>query len=201
MLFKRRFHDGIRDGSLTLTFRFWRHARVRPGGRYRFGAGEVLEVDSVEAVELGSIGDREARRAGFPSAAELRRELERGARRRLAPDEGVCRVSFHYVGERADPRAALREDVGEAALAEVRRKLERMDRRSRRGEWTRSMLSLIAARPRTAASRLAAEAGREVPAFKADVRKLKALGLTVSYEIGYELSPRGRALLAALDSD
>ena len=32
-------------------------------------------------------------------------------------------------------------------------------------------------------------------AFKRDVRKLKELGLTRSLEVGYELSPRGRAYL------
>ena len=37
------------------------------------------------------------------------------------------------------------------------------------------------------------------PTFKLDVRKLKRLGLTVSLEVGYELSPRGRAYLAHLD--
>jgi hypothetical protein len=33
--------------------------------------------------------------------------------------------------------------------------------------------------------------------FKANVRKLKALGLTESLDVGYRLSPRGEALLAA----
>jgi hypothetical protein len=33
--------------------------------------------------------------------------------------------------------------------------------------------------------------------FKIDVRKLKNLGLTESLDIGYRLSPRGRAYLAA----
>jgi len=32
--------------------------------------------------------------------------------------------------------------------------------------------------------------------FKANVRKLKALGLTESLEVGYRLSPRGEALLS-----
>ena len=35
--------------------------------------------------------------------------------------------------------------------------------------------------------------GRETAPFKADVRKLKELGLTESLEVGYRLSPRGRA--------
>jgi hypothetical protein len=38
----------------------------------------------------------------------------------------------------------------------------------------------------------------ETQAFKTDVRKLKGLGLTESLEVGYRLSPRGVALLAAL---
>ena len=41
---------------------------------------------------------------------------------------------------------------------------------------------------------LAARLGRETLAFKIDVRKLKALGLTESLEVGYRLSPRGQAL-------
>ena len=43
---------------------------------------------------------------------------------------------------------------------------------------------------------LAAALGRERLPFEADVRKLKALGLTESLEVGYRRSPRGRAFLA-----
>jgi hypothetical protein len=43
-----------------------------------------------------------------------------------------------------------------------------------------------------------AAAGRERHPFKTDVRKHKELGLTESLEVGYRLSPRGRALLARL---
>ena len=31
--------------------------------------------------------------------------------------------------------------------------------------------------------------------MKADIRKLKSLGLTISHDVGYELSPRGAAYL------
>ena len=44
---------------------------------------------------------------------------------------------------------------------------------------------------------LAASLGRETLPFKRDVRKLKELGLTESLEVGYRLSPRGRAYLDA----
>ena len=58
------------------------------------------------------------------------------------------------------------------------------------------MLGVIAERPATRAPDLAVELGRETAPFKADVRKLKELGLTESLERGYRLSPRGRAYLA-----
>ena len=62
------------------------------------------------------------------------------------------------------------------------------------------MLGLLAANPRVRAQDLADSVGRDKASFKTDVRKLKALGLTISHSPGYELSPRGRALLDALDT-
>ena len=42
--------------------------------------------------------------------------------------------------------------------------------------------------------------GRERAPFKLDVRKLKNLGLTLSFEIGYRVSPRGEAYLRATNA-
>ncbi len=57
------------------------------------------------------------------------------------------------------------------------------------------MLELIAKRPATLAEELAASRGEEKLPFKRRVRRLKELGLTESLEVGYRLSPRGRAYL------
>jgi DNA-binding MarR family transcriptional regulator len=57
------------------------------------------------------------------------------------------------------------------------------------------VLRLIAERPGVVARDLAVALGRDRASFKADVRKLKELGLTESLQVGYRLSPRGRALL------
>jgi hypothetical protein len=49
------------------------------------------------------------------------------------------------------------------------------------------------------AADLAAELGADdLAAFKAEVRKLKALGLTISLQTGSRLPPRGEARLEAL---
>jgi hypothetical protein len=48
---------------------------------------------------------------------------------------------------------------------------------------------------------LAPQVDADVQPFKRRVRQLKELGLTESLEIGYRLSPRGRAVLECLVSD
>ena len=83
----------------------------------------------------------------------------------------------------------------EDGWAELARRLARLDRASHHGPWTMTALGLIRDRPGVRAGDLAAAVGRDRASFKVDVRKLKELGLTESLEVGYRLSPRGRALL------
>jgi predicted DNA-binding transcriptional regulator YafY len=59
-------------------------------------------------------------------------------------------------------------------------------------------LRAIEARPGVLAAKLARALGRPRDEFKRDVRKLKVLGLTVSLEIGYRLTPTGESLVAAI---
>jgi hypothetical protein len=80
-------------------------------------------------------------------------------------------------------------------VAELDRRLDRLDRASASGPWTAATLALIAERPAVRAGDLAPVLGRELAPFKLDVRKLKNLGLTISLEVGYRLSPRGEAYL------
>ncbi len=70
-----------------------------------------------------------------------------------------------------------------------------MDQRAKDGAWTRVFLDLIADRPATRAPDLATQLGSETTRFKANVRKLKRLGLTRSLKVGYRLSVRGRSFL------
>ena len=108
----------------------------------------------------------------------------------------MYRVEFHRVDE-PDPRSVLAADadLSPADRAEIDRRLDRLDRASTHGPWTRAVLGAIADHPATRAADLAATFGRETAPFKLDVRKLKNLGLTESLEVGYRLSPRGAAYL------
>lgn len=189
MLFAERFWPGLADGSITLAFRRWTRPRARVGSRHTTPAG-VLEIEAVEVVSAGAVTDHEARRGGFRDRAALLAEIGAGT------DDQVHRIAFRHVG--TDPRVELRERPLEPdEVPDVVARLDRMDARAGGGPWTRATLAAIAARPEVRAGDLAAALGRERLAFKADVRKLKALGLTESLEVGYRLSPRGISLLEA----
>lgn len=180
MLFKAPVLAAIAEGKVDLAFRRWRKPTVKAGGTLTTPVG-VLAIDEIVVVAPDAIDDADAVRAGYASAAEALAALEGEA--------PVHRIAFRLIGE--DPRRALRLDVSDAALDEIETRLARLDAR---GSWTAAMLELIAAHPGVRAPDLAARLGRETLAFKLDVRKLKALGLTESLTVGYRLSPRGQAL-------
>lgn len=189
MLLPPKVSAGVADGSLTLAFRRWRKQDVTPGHEFR-SAGSVIRVVAVEEVDPASITDAEAVLAGHPHADAVRK--------RLAGEESwpVYRVRLTYAGP--DPRIALREsaELTDADVAAIDAKLGRLDRASSHGPWTMRTLALIREHPQRRAPDLAEMEGRETAPFKIDVRKLKGMGLTVSFPVGYEISPRGSAYLA-----
>jgi hypothetical protein len=187
VLWEARFGPLIADRSVTVTFRRWKRPQAVAGRRYRTPGG-IIEVDRVSTVEPTAITRRDARHAGYQSTAALVADLRGDA---TIP---VTRVEFHLVDE-PDPRTTLAADdrLSAADVADIDARLERLDALSSHGSWTRATLDAIAARPGTRAADLAAAFGRETAPFKVDVRKLKNLGLTISLEVGYRLSPRGEA--------
>jgi hypothetical protein len=194
VLMQVRFREGVATGAVTLTFRRWKRPQVVPGHTYRTGAGRIV-VDAIDVVDPSRISAADARRAGFTSVAALRAEL------RGTDDLPTYRVRFHAADD-PDPRDTLAADaaLGPAEVDEIRIRLARLDNASAHGAWTTDVLRAIAARPATRAADLAIGFGRETQPFKLDVRKLKNLGLTISLEVGYRLSPRGEAFLAAIDA-
>ncbi len=194
MRFIKPFWAGIADGTVTVAFRRWRRPTVVAGRPYRTGGGRI-EVLSVDVVDPESISAADARRTGHQSADDVRAQL------RDEPDWSVYRVEFRFLDE-PDPREVLAKDDQLSArdIAEIDRRLDRLDSASKQGPWTRRYLRLIADMPEVRAPDLAESVGRETQPFKLDVRKLKSLGLTLSLNPGYRLSPRGQAYLALLSS-
>jgi hypothetical protein len=194
LLFQKRFHAGLVEGSITRTFRLWDTPRVKPKGRYRVHPIGVVEVTALVRRRLGELREADARASGFSSRDELLAYMAPVAKGPLSDDTLVFDVTLKHDGDGDRVPLALEAELTEADVEAITQRLSRLD-----GEapWTHRVLKLIERRPRVAASKLAASLGRETEPFKVDVRKLKKLGLTQSFEVGYEVSPRGKAYLAA----
>jgi hypothetical protein len=186
MLFRRDILEGIVEGRVTLAFRRWKRAPPADGSSLRSPIG-VLCLDRVTVVDEGDITPDDVRRTGL-SLDQLRASI--------AGEGTLLRIELRLAG--ADPRIALRERQPEQAeLETIVTKLARIDAASAQ-PWTRRYLQAIADWPGLVSRTLAPRVSADVSRFKRRVRQLKELGLTESLEVGYRLSPRGRAVLERL---
>jgi hypothetical protein len=189
MQFTADSHAAVADGTITTTIRRWSRPQVKVGGRYRVGA-VVVEVDEIDLVPFGSLSAADIRATG---------ERDRDAVRRRAAHAGpidddtlVYRIALHVVGPWSPSPVVT---ATPEAVAAVCAKLDAMDARSARGPWTRDLLRRIGDAPGLVSTEIAAALDRPRADLKADVRKLKALGLTESLEVGYRLTALGSAVV------
>jgi hypothetical protein len=182
--------ERIVRGEVDTQFRRQKKPTVKAGRTLRTHLG-MLEIIDVSRILLEDVTDDDARRSGAQDRDQVIAELT------AKPDGEFYRVRLRYAG--TDPRIDLRGDdeLSDDDVATLTARLDRLDRSAPGGPWTRQTMQLIAERPHVRAPDLAA--GRDTAKFKNDVRKLKSLGLTISHSPGYELSPRGHALLARLE--
>lgn len=177
MQFTTRNSEQIRSGAVTLTFRNWKRPHAKVGGVYRLRPSGAVKVTRLGTVRLSELTSEDARCAGFISVDALAAFLD------LPLSAAVTKVEF-----------ALTDDAPKGiptlTPAEVAKRLAATDQRSA-APWTARALALIDAHPATRAGDLAPVMGWETPKFKANVRKLKALGLTQSLEVGYRLTDLG----------
>ncbi|TGL60999.1 hypothetical protein [Leptospira sarikeiensis] len=188
MLFKNRFLDGIKDGSITIAFRNWRKSSVKEGGTLQTPGG-LLEIIKIEKYSISKIKKAEIIKAGYGSIEDLQKDLYS-----KIPGE-LYKIEFRLLG--ADPRIKLRENTfsSDQEYEELHELLRSWDKRSKHGEWTIPLLKLIRKFPAMKAGDLSLKIGIEKEELKLLVRKLKNKGLTESLGTGYRISPRGESFL------
>jgi hypothetical protein len=186
MLLDNETLEGIVSGRIRVVFRTWRRPTVKSGGTLRTRSG-VLAIEAVDLLTPDAVTAKDLKLAGFADRAAFLRSLE-------GRQGALYRIRVHLAGE--DPRIALRQKApGPQELADIDKRLKRMDAASELGPWTQLYLELIRDRPAQRAPELAELFGLETQFFKTRVRRLKELGLTESLPVGYRLSPRGQLFL------
>ena len=94
MDFSRELRNDVLAGDITLSVRLWKRPRVKAGGRYRVGPGEI-EVDAIELVPFAAITRADVRRAGEPDRETLRQRAAHAGP--IDDDTLVYRIEFHRV--------------------------------------------------------------------------------------------------------
>jgi len=150
----------------------------------------VILVTDVEPVTDNAITKADAKKAGYESVEVLMSDLNK------IKTGTIYKVKLKYHSE--DPRLELREktDLQESEFLKLETKLERLDKT--RGPWVLKVMKLIKRYPERRAGDLAEIMQMDKLDFKVNVRKLKNLGLTISHEIGYSLSPLGDIVMERL---
>jgi hypothetical protein len=90
--FSRELRNEVLAGDITLSVRLWRRPRVKQGGRYRVGFGEI-EVDDIELVPFAAITGQDVGRAGEPDRETLRQRAAHAGP--IDEDTLVYRIEFH----------------------------------------------------------------------------------------------------------
>ena len=142
-------------------------------------------VDALSTVSDAELTEQDACASGFVSLEEMKGWMRPGP-------QPLFKVTLHHAGDGDRVDIATDDKLTPESLAELKKRIARLEKN---GPWVKKTMRLIAKHPRIAASKLAKKHKRETQPFKTDVRKLKRLGLTMSFEVGYELSPRGRKFL------
>jgi hypothetical protein len=190
VLFTNDQRRRILAGEMIATIRAWQAPQVKAGKRYRFDDDHELVIHAVDLTPFDALTASDLAAAGFATRADFDAALPRFANDR--PEGPFHVVRFTLEPRRVPPPAAP------ADIEKLLARLDKLDRASPVGPWTRDTLTLIAANPRLVSTRLAEQLGRERVDLKTDIRKLKAMGLTRSHDTGYDVTELGRQVLATI---
>ena len=94
--FSSELRDGVLSGEITVSFRLWRRPKVKTGGRYRVGLGQI-EIDAIELVAFSSITSSDVRRSGEVDRESLRRRAAHAGP--ITDQTLVYRCEFHAVSD------------------------------------------------------------------------------------------------------
>ncbi len=94
MEFSPELRDAVLAGDITVSFRLWQRPRVKQGGRYQVGPGQI-EVDSIELVPFAAVTPADVRRSGEQDREALRNRAAHAGP--IGEDTLVYRIEFHTV--------------------------------------------------------------------------------------------------------
>jgi hypothetical protein len=94
MQFSQELRGGVLSGEITVSFRLWRRAKVKVGGRYPV-EDAYIQVDDIDLVPFSSIDADDLRRSGEADLESLRQRAAHAGP--IDEDTPLYRIEFHVV--------------------------------------------------------------------------------------------------------
>lgn len=197
--FKLKYHDAIKSGKITVSFRDWKTLNVQKNKIYKsFNLG-LLKVLDVSFKRLSDIPLIEIQKSGFRSYQDFKESFEESARRPVDfKMESAVKVEFEYLGEDIENKKRVMGKVTPMELFEIRQKLMSLDEKSE----SQSIVKLLLLLEKTGPLKIEdiEKAIKIAPdAIKLNLRKLKELSLISSNSKRYySITPLSLKILGNL---
>jgi len=200
IVFNKKYHEGVREGRITLTFRPWDTLRVLRGKIYRARNVGLLKVLDVDFKKLTDVTMEEIRNCGYRSMNEFREDFESLAGREVDFDfERAVRIEFTYIGEDIENYKKAMGDVKDSEIFNIKEMLLKLEQKGRK-KWAIKALQILKKKPYVSPKDMEKPLKLSSDKVVQNMRKLKALNLVMSdNKMGYSITPLGVKILKSLN--
>lgn len=178
--FKQKFHEEIKAGKITMSFRDWKTLNVQKNKIYKSANLGLLKVLDVSFKKLADIPINEIKKSGFRSFQDFRGNYEESARRAIDfQTESAVKIEFEYLGDDIANKKKLMGKVTPMELFEIRQKLLALDEKSG-SSWVVKILLFLEKKGPSKLEEIEKAIKMTPDAIKLNIRKMKELSLISS---------------------
>lgn len=197
--FKQRYHEEIKAGKITVSFRDWKTLNVQKNKIYKSANLGLLKILDVSFKKLADIPINDIKKSGFRSFQDFKDSYEESARRVVDfQTESAVKIEFEYLGEDIANKKTLMGKVTPMELFEIRQKLLALDEKSG-SSWVVKILLLLEKKGPLKLEDIEKAIKMTPDAIKLNIRKMKELSLISSNSKRcYSTTPLSLKILAIL---
>ena len=197
--FKPKYHEKIKTGAITVSFRDWKTLNVQKNKIYKSYNLGLLKVLAVSFKKLADIPLNEIKKSGFKSFQEFKESFEESAGRTVDfKTDSAVKIEFEYLGDDIENKKKVMGKVTPMELFEIRQKLLALDENGGSGCAVKILLDLEKLGP-LKIEELEKSCRTAPDAIRLNMRKLKELSLVSSnIKRCYSITPLSLKILGIL---
>jgi len=197
--FSKKYHEAIKAGKITMSFRDWKTLNVQKNKIYKSCNLGLLKVLDVSFRKLADISLNEIKKSGFRSFHDFRDSFEEGARRTVDfKAESAVKIEFEYLGDEIENKKRLMGKVTPMELFEIKQDLLSLEGKGG-SPWVVKTLQALEEKGPLKIEDLEKTLKMPPDTIKMNMRKLRGLSLISSNsKRGYSVTPLGIKILGIL---